>query len=533
VSRFCLSRIQVSQGTCKKVSILALLASLFLCASYVTQRWATWTQAPAGVDSFGYARSARIFREYFSGVAPLDFSIRDEQTAFLRDVLKGSGAPPEQWYLAVAPVAHHYVAESDKVVLQYPPGTGFLMSLFPEVEAASLLSQLDVVFVFLVFLGFLIWRARQRSLSVEELWPLYVSVFASMILIDIMTHRSYSIQAAFIPLIVGHGLLLSSKLSRDCSGFRPRPAIEMALLVFAGLCLGFASLCRIPIAFHMLAWVFLLGRSWSRQLAFLSGFAFTFVLPLGLYNFVYTGAFWRSTYPPYDATAPKIAVFFDNLTFYGWAKGSRMNSFLVVAGLSAFFLRGYWTPSKKFFRFVVLLGLPPTLYFLTHEIYIAYYLYPTILLLLWSWAFVHFWHSVSSARPRVSRAAIWLASAFVLGSSVYFLKFHLQAISKPYDPVKEVSGRARQILSTPQAMIWSEFYSGSIVHEFRRPAFKLTQTSPELRKRVYARAREAGFVQYWLMDHEHMKMIRSELQAIGARLVFETKLFGEDFYRIE
>jgi hypothetical protein len=49
----------------------------------------------------------------------------------------------------VAPHAHHYMPQSGYVGVQYPPGTGLILAMFPQGQAVYRLNRI-VVFVFLV-----------------------------------------------------------------------------------------------------------------------------------------------------------------------------------------------------------------------------------------------------------------------------------------------------------------------------------------------------------------------------------------------
>ena len=57
--------------------------------------------------------------------------------------------PSTRWDEAMAPHAHHYAPQSGYVIVQYPPGTGLVLSMFPQGEAVYRLNRL-VVCVFTV-----------------------------------------------------------------------------------------------------------------------------------------------------------------------------------------------------------------------------------------------------------------------------------------------------------------------------------------------------------------------------------------------
>ncbi len=245
---------------------------------------------------------------------------------------------------------------------------------------------------------------------------------------------------------------------------------------------------------------------------------------------------WTSTYPAHDVAPPDMRVLWDNIAFYFWGKGSRWVGFAALAVVSAFCLKRFWKPSREEKGYLALLVGVPFLYFFTHSISIAYYLYPTLVLALLSWALLMLHEKRGgSVFPQdffersLSMGAVSLVGAGIL----YFGAQLVQPYPKLQDFNGRVNARVRRLLQDPKMVLWAEYYSGTVEYEHGKPAFKLTQTTPEVRQAVYGYARSKGWTQYWLMDHDQGHKIRSELKAQGARLVAEGRLYGANLYRID
>jgi hypothetical protein len=103
---------------------------------------------PLGCDPFGYLRMAREIRQAASKLEILQFSLESPQTRVLIDLMRSRNMPLPLWDEIVAPHAHHYFPQADHVGVQYPPGTGIALALFPEGEAVHRLNA-AVMWLFL------------------------------------------------------------------------------------------------------------------------------------------------------------------------------------------------------------------------------------------------------------------------------------------------------------------------------------------------------------------------------------------------
>src|SRR2546430_17187483 len=82
-------------------------------------------------------------RQVRQAVANLDlpqFHLESSQTRLLIDLMQSRKVPLGLWEEMVAPHAHHYFPQAGGVGVEYPPGTGFMLGVFPEGQAVDCLN---------------------------------------------------------------------------------------------------------------------------------------------------------------------------------------------------------------------------------------------------------------------------------------------------------------------------------------------------------------------------------------------------------
>ena len=112
-------------GICFSIAIciIQFQASLTIADSYYEV---------GGCDPFGYARQARLFRDAEHPLNGFNTDLRDDAYNHLKTWAQSTELSPKGWFQMIAPHCHHYRPTSEKLIIQYPFGTGWLMSLFPE-----------------------------------------------------------------------------------------------------------------------------------------------------------------------------------------------------------------------------------------------------------------------------------------------------------------------------------------------------------------------------------------------------------------
>lgn len=501
-----------------KIWLLVAPLSVFL---FVSMRWQARHEFAEGCDSFGYLCAARQIRESLPQKHLPNFALRDGQVDTLVHLLKSSKYPTEDWAEIVGPHAHHYDAHSRRVILQYPPGTGLVLSVFPEGTAARRLTQIVALAIFFITA----WLVAVHPGSPVASIPLVFAAIASIVVCDTIAHYSYSIQASLLPLILGT-IWLSKSPGKS------------AFTTLSALSFSFASLCRIPIAFHFFGWLYCLPP--KRRVLFTAFFAISLFSTLGYYNFVYAGSPFRFTYSSADHSPPSLGAVAENLRFYLYRGGAQMNWAVLVMGLVAFFVRDFFprTTRLALLRCAAIGGLP-LVYFLTHQVRIAYYPFPTMLNMLWVFGMTFYATEeplrVEAARSRKSRFGVSVARLLVVGASLYLGTRVVRGdhrVDQSHVPI-ELSPVEQTILRDPKTFIFSDFRSGSFWYYYRHPAFKLSFAKPEVRQFVLRELKRAGYDLYWLDDGPPIDSLRSEVRDIRGVLAPAGTVFGRPLYRID
>ncbi|MGH9944145.1 MAG: hypothetical protein ACRD9R_17510, partial [Pyrinomonadaceae bacterium] len=400
--------------------VVALAGSLALSGWLAHQRTKKVEEYPFGCDSFGYLWMAQEIRQAAAGRRLPQFRLETEHTRLLIELLRSRGVPVESWDEMIAPHAHHYFPAANHVGVQYPPGTGLLLALFPQGEAVSGLNHAVILLFLTAGFSLLAFAAARRA------WVSAGFVALALHLgLDILANIgdiSFSINAVLVPLLFSFLCLFGARwlrLRRARTGLDADDTESAAaagsgdfaprlLALAGGLFFGFAVLVRLPVLFllpglFVLLWPAHSSLSWQlrRALAprallrsdlilfsavvFLCG-----LVPLLAHQYRMAGAWYLSTYGRADNASPNLDTVSRNLSYYlGTGPGAEDNwaLFAIFAGFAgfAFYFHRCGRAARDFglmswqrvaLAALVLWGVP-TAYFLTHAIRIHYYPKPS------------------------------------------------------------------------------------------------------------------------------------------------------------
>ena len=279
-----------------------------------------------------------------------------------------------------SPPCHTLMPKTNKWVMQYPPGTGFVLAAFPEGFQVIPLYVLTTIIIFgLALLG--IYYARTTP-------AIFLAAGFGCLAIYLMinpTKASYSMAPTMVACALA-GFLSAMFFS---AGQRPRRLLLAALI---GLIIGLSVNFRLPNLFLSSGYfLFFAGAFlWSRKIeavlqgllfgaAFLAGMA-----PTLLANAINAGSPFSTTYGGADVTPPDFS--------FGivWQYVADMQFVLLV-------LAGAWTAlmwrSKRkdgMGRIALVTAanlLLNMVFFLSHPIFTPYYTIPIAMLSLWSLLF--------------------------------------------------------------------------------------------------------------------------------------------------
>ena len=378
----------------------ALAAAIFAFAVFSLWQVPGYPQNPVGCDPFGYQRQAELFRT--KGIGGFDTALNIPAGPALLGVARGLGLPAEQWSEAVAPHCHHYVARTDKVILQCPVGTGALMALFPGPAEERALRITSVAAVVLIFF-FLLSQADSLP------GILIVAALASET-IDVVAAEAGS--PSVWPAVVAAtaiGVLMAVSFRH------PRRALLFALGLLIGLSVAIrlsnALFAAGPVAVLLFNWARHRDASWLRLTLWLVAGLAIGSGPLLYANLVDAGSVFATTYGTADSAPPHFSLpqLAKGIAFY--ASAPKTGAFLLVSLLLlpiAAALK-FSSHGALYLSTAIIVALSLA-YFLNKDILISYYLEPMAAFILAviaaSWA-----DAVSATAPAHRRP--WLAAMAV------------------------------------------------------------------------------------------------------------------------
>ena len=531
---------------------IALLAFSFYISVRTSYRRSLATEEFAyACDSFGYLRMAKQIRHAYSrGVWP-EFKLESPQTRTLIDFMQQRNIAVPRWEEVVAPHAHHYFPEAGYVGVQYPPGTGLVLAMFPQGEAVYRLNRIVVfafIFVGVAALAIAAWKRAWASIGLVVL----ALSLGLMVLARLGAH-SFSMNAVLVPIVLT--CVFSLLALRFRTADRERAALVCALL--AGMSLGFATMIRLPsfllsAGFLVLLWPgFRNFRIKSLPVAFALGATITGVIPVVINQHNVAGAWYLSTYATVDAAPPTLERLGPNLSYFlGDGPASVDNWALIAAftGLAGFLMLYARRDSEKLNRLglgwkrfvlaVALLWLIPICYFLTHRITGSHYMissiFATVTLIGFGALAIEITSTVASRfEPR--KILSWVALLLILWPGAVTLK---RVWSERYlAPAPERATTHAPILLPSElvddkAWIWADLLTGSLWYYANKPAFKIQFTDEETRAMIFKFVHERGERQYLIQDSEQMKTYIAEIEKLGGRLELRGKVDGQPYYLV-
>lgn len=515
----------------KKAWSLALIALLFVSAVYGWVRWSGVPDVAWGCDQFGHLVQARNIRRAASeGLMP-DFSFGSTQGRELIEFMKSTGAPVEQWHEMVAPHAHHYIPRADRVSDQYSPGTGLVLSIFPEGRAVGWLNRTTILLLLALGVAALLVRTKVARSPVTAGWAA-LGVFQGIHLLIRYDIGNYSLNAVVLPTMAAAFLCAWS-----WSLFLRGKNSESRLAALGcGVATGFAAFVRIPGILQIPGFMALLDRkTWPYFLA--GGFVFGF-LPQAWYQHHAAGAWWASTYDTINNSAPVLKAIPHYIRFY-LLKGHGAPFFLVPAiAFASYFSFKRWKHWKTLGRAALIAWALPAAYFLTHVPAVLYYLCPAHLsavgLLCWGVYFEYRsqeplkgWKERARFAPAIAVLALTLPFAWDFASGARV------PMPSPWNESLFSGDRVPAELKDPKIWIWSDVTNGAFWYYADKPAFNIAfGGTPELRRKVFTWVASRGEDQYLIMDGGLSQSIEKEVEEWGGKFELRGEVFGNKYFRM-
>jgi hypothetical protein len=353
----------------KSLKIICGLACFVL---FVTQVWSMlyWNETRGVFDDVCYLRQAHLFQRF--GPAGFDTDISRDDDSYLAAKLKEIDYPANE-----PPPCHTSIPARKKLVIQYPPGTGMVLALFPQGhQVVSLfVSATTIVFGFALF-GIFIARSMLSVVSAGVLGCLAIYIMINP------AKASYSVAPTMaVCALMG---FLTAKLF---GGTQRDDRMWLTLLL--GLLLGLSVSFRLPNLFLSAGYFlfFLIAFLSSRKLVIARcGVAFGIAYLLGLAptlvaNAINAGSPIATTYGAPDVLPPGFSL----SIIWQYAKDMQ---FVLLAPAAASLAWLLVTESDSGVRRVALITATNMIinlvFFLSHPLFTPYYTIPIAMLSLWS-----------------------------------------------------------------------------------------------------------------------------------------------------
>jgi hypothetical protein len=499
--------------------ILAIVSAIYLSVALSHTRL---VEDYGVYDNICYLRQAHLFRT--NGLlGGLGTDIPDAH--YVARKVEQSGLTDQ---FATSVPCHNYISVTDKTVLQYPPGTGFLLSVFPDGAQATGLYLASSTIVFLLVCGF-IGTAHSRiaivTLGLLGGLTLYLMVNPAK--------ASYSM-APTMPLCIGLALATVHLFGNKST------ATRISLAGVAGLIAGLAVDVRLSSVLvtggHAVVFATIFFRRPTCE-AFLKPAAFGAFMAVGMLptfaaNLINAGSPIATAYSGVDVTAP---VFDPQsvATLIAWYSRQTHGvlTFMSIGALVALSVavrrrkQNWLMPVLSLTAAMFCLNL---LYFLTHPAFTSYYTVPPAMLVLWiaalSWAAVNDAAVPACGQRRLlltgSVAGLVTCAAVTIATAVLVLR-------PPAAP---------SIAPDKDAIVWvgaRDWGDGTLALSYRleryaAPGLALLPSAAQ--DRIIAAVAVDCRPQYLVAEDDPMKVLVARLRATYA-LQDVGQLFGAAVYR--
>jgi hypothetical protein len=353
-------------------AICAFLCFLLLASNV----WSMlhWNEARGVFDDVCYLRQAHLFQKF--GLSGLNTEIsRDD--GYLVSKLKEIGFPSPN-DVTTAP-CHTLIPSTGKRVIQYPPGTGALLALFPEGHQVVPLYVAASIVVFAIALAGILLARTTASLAtacVLGLLAIYLMINPSK--------ASYSMAPTMAVCAIAG--FLTPRFANAAE-----PIYRLLLALVLGLLLGLSVDFRLPNVFLASGYLlFFLGSFLARRrLAVVEGFCFGVawlfgMAPTLLANSINAGSPFATTYGGQDVAPPDFSF----AVIRTYAADLQLILLLLGCAGTAYVLRMRREEGVRRVALIVAANLLVNLaFFMSHPVFTPYYTIPIAMLSLWSLLF--------------------------------------------------------------------------------------------------------------------------------------------------
>jgi hypothetical protein len=360
-----------------KMQSVKILCGLFCFAVLASNVWSMsrWNEARGVYDDVCYLRQAHLFQRF--GLKGFDTDISRDDDGYLASKLKGIGYPG--WSDRSNAPCHTPMPAANKLVMQYPPGTGLILALFPPGFQVVPLYVLATTIVFGFALLAISFAGSAISISLAGAF----GCLAVYLMIN-PAKASYSMAPTMVMCALAG--FLTAKL------FAGPQRHRILLTILVGLLIGLSVNFRLPnlllsagyCLFFLVAFVRLrtgqtLLQGAAFALAFIAGMA-----PTLWANAINAGSPFATTYGGADAVPPEFS--FGIILQY--LADMQFVLLALAIGWTGWILYSSYERGIRQIALVTAGNLLINLaFFLSHPLFTPYYTVPIAMLSLWSLLF--------------------------------------------------------------------------------------------------------------------------------------------------
>ena len=373
----------------------SLICLIVLASNLWTMR--NWTERTGVYDDICYLRQAHLFQRF--GLSGFDTDIARDDDHYFTTLAREIGYPA--WNEPGRAPCHTPIKATGKNIIQYPPGTGFLLSIFPSGFQRVPLYAFANLVIFLVALS-AIWLANTpqaiaRSGGLGAL-ALYFMVNPAKASFSIAPTMVICALAGYLTVVMFTGVNPRSRImATGMTGILLGLSVSFRL---ANLFLCVGPLLWLSIEAFKTRKTDSVSRLVAFGAAYLGGLTPTLVA-----NAINAGSPFSTTYGERDVVPLDLS--------FAIAKEyiSDLQGALIVVAL-AWAAWGLRSAVRNLVSVVVITNLVwNLLFFLSHPIFTPYYLMPVAMLSLWSLLFVYLMESGPKENQNVTAIKSSLANA--------------------------------------------------------------------------------------------------------------------------
>ena len=376
-----LNRLKIIFG----IVLVLILASNVLAIS-------RWSESRGVYDDICYLRQAHLFQRF--GAGGLDTSRSKDDDHYLAQKLQAINFP--DWNDPARAPCHTLMPASNKFVLQYPPGTGFVLALFPSGFQVIPLYMLTSVAIFGLALLALVYASTLYAVIVAGTFGA-----AAIYLMINPTKASYSVAPTMIVCALAG--FLTARLVANGNAHR------LSLIAAIGLLIGLAVNFRLPNLFlsagYFLSFLLAFLSARNRD-TLLQGIAFGVAFLIGMMptliaNAINAGSPFATTYGGVDVAPPELK----SEVLWQYLRDPQFILLLTAVVWTAVLWRG----RSRAGRVALLVGANLAvnlIFFMTHPVFTPYYTIPVTMLSLWTLLFATLGpHAADAGYPALARPA--------------------------------------------------------------------------------------------------------------------------------